>query len=438
MRFGVPGSTLGLLFGLAVAGGAGGCSSSGTVMDGSADRAPPSNDGQQDFAKDNVADSGPAAPDGQEDLSTGGVAETIGDVPRESPSDALDDVSARPTTDGPTFMGWHSLVSLPLPTPWPRPRASPAIAFDETRRKIVLFGGHGGGSASYSYETWEFDVASGTWANRTVTPRPSSWPSGRESMGLAFDSSVGRVVLFGGGSDSGETQDLWEWDGAAGTWLDRTPAPLSAPWPSRRAFHAVAYDTKRARLVLFGGSGQGGENLQDLWEWDGKAGVWSNRTPSPLPASWPARRYVHQMAYDATRGVVTLFGGYVNLKAQNDTWEWNGSAGTWTERKAPAGAPVPLSRMEHGMAYDASRGRVVLFGGRDIPLVVFHDTWEWDGANGQWTNLTPAALPATWPSGRMFLSGGMTFVSSLGRVVFFGGIEEDGGARSDLWEWWGF
>ena len=57
--------------------------------------------------------------------------------------------------------------------------------------------------------------------------------------------------------------------------------------------------------------------------------------------------------------------------SRGDTWEWDGTA--WTQR-SPASAPSP--QQGHAMAYDAARGRVVLFGGHDS----FRrgDTWEWD------------------------------------------------------------
>lgn len=38
-------------------------------------------------------------------------------------------------------------------------------------------------------------------------------------------------------------------------------------------------------------------------------------------------------------------------------------------------------RNAHAMTYDSSRGRVVLFGGADASKVC-GDTWEWDGING--------------------------------------------------------
>src|SRR5437667_8142001 len=69
----------------------------------------------------------------------------------------------------------------------------------------------------------------------------------------------------------------------------------------------------------------------------------------------PSIRDGHRMAYDAARGVTTLFAGYnTNLGNLQDTWTWNGA---WTLR-ATGGPDV---RDDHAMAYDVVRGVVVMF-----------------------------------------------------------------------------
>jgi hypothetical protein len=83
------------------------------------------------------------------------------------------------------------------------------------------------------------------------------------------------------------------------------------------------------------------------------------------------------MAYDASRKKVLLFGGYDGIDYFGDTWTRAGSA--WTEQ-APATSPSKRSSM--GMAYDAARAEVVLFGGA-IGASTFADTWTWDGTT--WT-----------------------------------------------------
>lgn len=55
------------------------------------------------------------------------------------------------------------------------------------------------------------------------------------------------------------------------------------------------------------------------------------------------------------------------------TWAWDGSA--WTQ---PADVGPP-QRVFAALAYDASRERVVHFGGRNRDGTYERDTWEWDG-----------------------------------------------------------
>jgi len=81
------------------------------------------------------------------------------------------------------------------------------------------------------------------------------------------------------------------------------------------------------------------------------------------------------------------------------------------------------------MAYDASRGNIVLFSGvRGDGSPPLADTWTFDGC--RWTSLTPA----TSPPGRSF--GAMTYDSQHGLIVLFGGgsANSDPG-RNDTWTW---
>lgn len=237
--------------------------------------------------------------------------------------------------------------------------------------------------------------------------RTAGTPSQRSQHAVAFDAARGRTVLFGG-FDGAFKGDTWEWDGSA--WELR-----SLTDPSPRSGHAMTYDTFRNRTVLFGGREQGslaGETL----EWDGSTWTLENQ-------SGPSARHGHAMAYDAARRRTVLFGGSVgvppfdNINAMGDTWEWDGSS--WTQRASTG----PSARSQHALAYDAARGRVVLFGGRDALAQHQGDTWEWDGSSWSLratTGPTPRAAHA--------MTNGC-------RVILFGGV---GSVRlSDTWEWGG-
>jgi hypothetical protein len=128
---------------------------------------------------------------------------------------------------------------------------------------------------------------------------------------MAYDAARGKVVLFGGGTASGFSNETWEWNGTS--WMLITP--VTSP-PARR-YHSLVYDQKRAKVVLFGGVQTWESN--DVWEWDGTN--WVLKEPQVSP---PVRKN-HAAAHDTARGRMVLFGGNNSID-MNDTWEWNGGA----------------------------------------------------------------------------------------------------------------
>jgi hypothetical protein len=246
-------------------------------------------------------------------------------------------------------------------------------------------------------------VESAAW----VQPMPSTRPTARANAAMAFDSMRGRVVLFGGyvGGPLPITNDTWEWDGT--TWFQMTPA-----WkPGARAYSAMAYDPIRHQTVLFGGQ-QYSNDLVDTWTWDG-----TNWTQVATIGPSPSQRDSHAMAFDAAHGVIVLHGGqYTGLLG--DTWTWDGTS--WTNASL-AGPPV----RQHAMAFDSVTGKTVLFGGCTAATCPTAQTWTWDG-NG-WT-LAAANNP---PVAREQHT--LVFDPHLGRTLLFGGFLAAGGYFNDVW-----
>jgi len=132
----------------------------------------------------------------------------------------------------------------------------------------------------------------------------------------------------------------------------------------------------------------------------------------------PRPRIGHAMTYDASRRRVVLFGGDSLANASfGDTWEWDGDSWTQVQDIGPA------ARAFHAMAFDGTRRRTVLFGGRN-PTGFLGDTWEWDGEN--WTQVADSG-----PARRH--GHAMAFDPNRQRIVLFGG---DADSRlNDTWEW---
>jgi len=284
------------------------------------------------------------------------------------------------------------------PAAKPTARSAHAMAYDSARGKVVLFGGSSGGD-----ETWEWDGTNWTQLN------PTTKPSVRDSHAMAYDSARGKVVLFGGHYYDGThnaLNDTWEWDGT--DWTQLNPATK----PSARNGHAMAYNSARGKVVLFGGGSSGGD---ETWEWDGTNWTQMN------PATKPSVRYYHAMIYDSAREKVVLFGGYTG-SYNNETWEWDGT--NWIQMNP---ATEPTARIAHAMAYDAARDKVVLFGGETGTGTYNNETWEWDGTN--WIQMNPAVKPSARNS------HAMAYDSAREKVVLFGGETGTGTYNNETWEW---
>ncbi len=212
------------------------------------------------------------------------------------------------------------------------------------------------------------------------------------------------------------------------------PVPLS---PSSRYLQSAAFDETRNVLVMFGGCDGSATALQELWEWDPAAGAWTQRT---LVGSKPVARMGASMVFDSTRNKFVIFGGRANSGYDlADTWEWDPGTGVFTDRTTSAG---PSARSQHGMVFEKSTGKVLLFGGglaastsdQTSISLAFGDTWEWDAGTGLWTQLKPTSAP-----GARYDSA-LIWDSQRNRAVLFGGTQKpkadtDGTPQNDLWEW---
>lgn len=271
----------------------------------------------------------------------------------------------------------------------PSPRYLQAMAYDQLRGRMVLFGGYD--ANGWNNETW-------TWGQKQWRrENPTNIPQARWGAAMVYDVARGVCVLFGGVYHGLYLNDTWEWDGK--DWTQR--ASISAT-PGGRYLHAMAYDRTRRVVVMFGGTNGPGAmgNLGDTWEWNGLE--WILRSPaSPLSA-----RFGHSMAYDTARGVTLLFGGEDALGRSNETWQWNGNE--WTPMIWIAS---PTARCFQAMAYDEGRGDMVMFGGCNA-TIIFNDTCIWNG-----TDWSTRALRG--PAARNHHS--MAYDSREQTVLLFGG-----------------
>ena len=228
----------------------------------------------------------------------------------------------------------------------PTARSAHSMWFSPASRGVELFGGFDG---SRRRDLWRFSSVS--W-----TALADSGPAGRSGAAVARDDHRGRVVVFGGLSESGVRGDTWEFDEVS--W-----SMVASSGPVARSNTTAAFDPSRNRVVMFGGQA-GTTTLGDTWEWDGAN--WEQKS-----STGPAARNRHSMAWDPVLQRIVLFGGRADspLSFFGDVWTWDGAA--WTH--LPLVGPSPRAGV--AMAFDMRRSALVVFGGGQLDGSYNNETW---------------------------------------------------------------
>lgn len=282
----------------------------------------------------------------------------------------------------------------------PGPRYGSSMAYDSSLKRVILFGGNTDTLKTMN-DTWE-------WKENTWIQIADSGPSARLFHAMEYDSSRNKVFLFGGSGESGEYQsDTWQLEGTEWTQIADTG-------PSGRAFHSLAYDTDKKKIILFGGAAYVNDNtvrFGDTWEWDGSE--WTQ-----IADSGPSPRSSHSMTYDSANHVVVLFGGQSDNNPPSfnlgDTWVMSNNIWKKVQDIGPG------LKSSSAMVYADTR--TVLFGGQ-LYSTFDGTTWEWNGTNWmQRQNMGPS------PRG----GHSMAYDSERKRVVLFGGNSAQ--ILGDTWE----
>lgn len=209
-------------------------------------------------------------------------------------------------------------------------------------------------------------------------------PPSRHWARMVYDQKLKKTVLFGGYSTGNYRNDTWTWNGTEWTELN-----ISGDKPPHRGSMAMWYDPLQQKTIIYGGFGRPHINEKitryaDMWALDG------NRWSKLNPAQTPGPRFGPQVAVNPETGRVLLFGGLrsesldddsIHQFFDNDTWQWDGAAGTWTQLHPQRQPPV---RQNAGLTWDPVTHEMVLFGGYANGFYL-SDLWTWNGEN--WTPL---------------------------------------------------
>jgi len=284
------------------------------------------------------------------------------------------------------------------PSTRPSSRYGHAMVYNSVRDRVILFGGYAPYSGGFNDETWSYDYNTNTWFNMY----PGSRPSYRRSHAMVYDPRDDRVVLFGGYDGGYYYGGTWIYDYYNNSWYQSYPAMA----PSPRESPAMAYDSVNDRVILFGGWANDGRN-DETWAFDYRNNTWTNMSP----ANHPSARYAHAMAYDAVNGGVAMFGGWTG-QYSDETWIYRYSTNEWMN--VTMLTPHPSGRYDHSMAYDPDDHRILVFGGYTASGDT-DQTWAFDCNLYQWINLGVTVAP--YPRDDQ----AMAYDIESDRLIMFGG-----------------
>jgi hypothetical protein len=325
------------------------------------------------------------------------------------PSEAEPTPFATPTPTIPTVPAWRE---LPPSGDTPAAREDHTWTVTPDAATAYLFGGRTGEGEALG-DLWAYDLPGNSWTIVT-----EDGPPARFGHNAAWVDGVG-LVIFAGQAGATFYNDLWAFDPAANAWTE-LPAGGAAPVPRYGSCAAIGPD---GRLWISHGFTQEGQRFADTRAYDFSTSQWTDETPA---GDAPIQRCLHACWW-AEDGTFVLYAGQTTgTNSLADLW-WltvgeRPGTNTWAEQ-VPDGLP-PARNL-----YAAARWgpATVVFGGQGLDGNALTDTWQLsdDGSSVQ------SPIAGTVPQARW--AAELIADPSRGRLLLFGG-RNDEGARNDVWE----
>jgi hypothetical protein len=363
------------------------------------------------------------------------------------------------------------------------PRSQPAVAYDSRRNRLLVFGGRR--DTSYVNEVWAFNLeGTPTWTRLDPTGTP---PLGRVHAQAIYDPDGDRLVIFGGSVLTHPrvlegTNETWVLDlTGEPAWSELNTAATAPPagspgvavydpierrmllvghsseqdaadlwclsladslrWsklsttgqlPGRRAGHTAIYDSRRDRILVYGGQfapldavGVDALALRPQPQWGRLSTV-----------ELPRGRFGHATVHDLKRDRLIVFGGVASSGQfgegdyTNEAWSISLGDLKDVQRVEPSGDPPP-PRHEPAGVYDPVGDRAIFFGGWTYEDNYFDDTWVLSLQDGPaWQRIHPQGDA---PPGRR--AHAALYDPIRHRMLMWGGSDRTG-ALGDLWALW--
>lgn len=165
---------------------------------------------------------------------------------------------------------WSKIASDELLTP----RDDVAAVYDSVDDCVLTFGGTNSMTTPSEFgDLFRLRLSDSAPGYRLVSTTGPA-PPPRHQAGLAIDTKRHRLLLFGGRNGSGVLNDFWALS------LDDPQSwqRISVPGPPARTAHATVYDPVADQLWVLCGEVGTGTTLADVWTFDFQTSLWSPRS----------------------------------------------------------------------------------------------------------------------------------------------------------------
>ncbi len=216
------------------------------------------------------------------------------------------------------------------------------------------------------------DGVARVWRQRTdLDPLPGALYAPH----LFYDSKRQRVLMYGGNDEFSNASDaLWQLETAG--WSEICQQCTNGGINDS----AVAYDAASDRIVIFGGTPDFSSFENDVYVLDGDSTTFQPLTTTNAPSG----RAGAQLVFDPDLNELFMFGGYVaNAKSSDDVYTLVGT--TWTQITPPSPNGQGSGGIADGtpiVAYDHEHARFVALADPDGQLR--SQTWLYDPADAAW------------------------------------------------------
>ncbi len=314
----------------------------------------------------------------------------------------------------PSLTSWYSIANPPG-------RSASTAIYDEANDRMILFGGAGYEGVMDDVWALAYDGESNQirWY-KILLDGPE--PGARNAHQAVYDPNHGVMYMFGGrDSNANPLNDVWKLDLTLGheVWEEVKTTGIS---PSPRWHSTVIYDSSNGRLIVYGGRTQT-VWYGDVWELDLETAQWSELSPA---GDWPGTRSRAGGVYVAEVEAMLLFAGDRDpYQYFNDMWALYLKKGQeqWVEMSTTGDLPDP--RGVDVIDYDDIGKKLVMHGGWAFigGFVYYNDTWVLD-SDLHWTKIISnnEILARRGSRGIFYRRGGDEYLVVFGGSWYPGGV----------------